>query len=238
MIISSKAGYDMWAGPYGDWGSRKYLMASLDQSLKRMQLDYVDIFYHHRPDPETPLEETMGALSDMVRQGKALYVGISNYEEKEAKQAIEILRKNGTPCLIHQPRYNMFERWVEDGLLDTLEKEGVGCVAYSPLAQGALTDRYLNGIPQGSRASRQGTTIRGRYLTEERLDKIHRLHEIAQNRGQSLAQMALWWILRKPQVTSVLVGASSPEQLKDNMKALEGAPFSKDELEAIDKILA
>ena len=238
MIISSKAGYDMWPGPYGDWGSRKYLMASLDQSLKRMQLDYVDIFYHHRPDPETPLEETMGALSDMVRQGKALYVGISNYEEKEAKQAIEILRKNGTPCLIHQPRYNMFERWVEDGLLDTLEKEGVGCIAYSPLAQGALTDRYLNGIPQGSRASRQGTTIRGRYLTEERLDKIHRLHEIAQSRGQSLAQMALWWILRKPQVTSVLVGASSPEQLKDNMKALEGAPFSKDELEAIDKILA
>ena len=237
MIISSKAGYDMWPGPYGDWGSRKYLMASLDQSLRRMQLDYVDIFYHHRPDPETPLEETMEALSDMVRQGKALYVGISNYGEKEAQKAIEILRKNHTPCLIHQPRYNMFERQVEDGLLDMLEKEGVGCIVYSPLAQGALTDRYLKGIPEDSRAARKGTTIRGRYLTEEGLDKIHRLHELARKRGQSLAQMALWWILRKPQVTSVLVGASSLEQLKDNLKALEGAPFSDEELKAIDEIL-
>lgn len=238
MVISTKAGYDMWPGPYGDWGSRKYLMASLDQSLKRLGLDYVDIFYHHRPDPETPLEETMGALSDMVRQGKALYVGISNYGEKEAAEAIRILRENKTPCLIHQPRYNMFERWVEDGLLDTLAREGVGCIAYSPLAQGALTDRYLNGIPEGSRASRKGTTIGERYLSEESLEKIRALNEIAKERGQSLAQMALAWVLRRPEVTSVLIGASSIAQLDDNLETLSHLEFSEEELAAIEQVLS
>ncbi len=238
MVISTKAGYDMWPGPYGDWGSRKYLMASLDQSLKRLGLDYVDIFYHHRPDPETPLEETMGALSDMVRQGKALYVGISNYGEKEAAEAIRILRENKTPCLIHQPRYNMFERWVEDGLLDTLAREGVGCIAYSPLAQGALTDRYLNGIPEGSRASRKGTTIGERYLSEESLEKIRALNEIAKERGQSLAQMALAWVLRRPEVTSVLIGASSTIQLDDNLETLSHLEFSEEELAAIEQVLS
>lgn len=238
MVISTKAGYDMWPGPYGDWGSRKYLMASLDQSLKRLGLDYVDIFYHHRPDPETPLEETMGALSDMVRQGKALYVGISNYGEKEAAEAIRILRENKTPCLIHQPRYNMFERWVEDGLLDTLAREGVGCIAYSPLAQGALTDRYLNGIPEGSRASRKGTTIGERYLSEESLEKIRALNEIAKERGQSLAQMALAWVLRRPEVTSVLIGASSTAQLDDNLETLSHLEFLEEELAAIEQVLS
>ena len=237
MVISTKAGYDMWPGPYGDWGSRKYLMASLDQSLKRMNLDYVDIFYHHRPDPETPLEETMGALSDIVRQGKALYVGISNYQEKEARKAMELLRAQGTPCLIHQPRYNMLDRWVEDGLLDALEEAGAGCIAYSPLAQGALTDKYLKGIPQGSRASRQATSIQGRYLTQENMEKIHKLNRVAAERGQSLAQMALLWILRKPQVTSVLVGASSPRQLMDSMGSLKGQELTAEELEIIDNIL-
>lgn len=237
MIISTKAGFDMWPGPYGNWGSRKYLTASLDQSLKRMGLDYVDIFYHHRPDPETPLEETMETLSDIVRRGKALYVGISNYQEPEARRAIEILKRNGTPCLIHQPRYNMFERWVEEGLLDALEETGVGCIAYSPLAQGALTDKYLKGIPQGSRASREGTTVRGRYLTEEKMEQIARLNEIARNRGQSLAQMALLWVLRKPQVTSVLVGASSPGQLMNSMDSLKGPAFVQEELDAVDHIL-
>lgn len=238
MVISTKAGYDMWPGPYGDWGSRKYLMASLDQSLKRLGLDYVDIFYHHRPDPETPLEETMGALSDMVRQGKALYVGISNYGEKEAAEAIRILQENKTPCLIHQPRYNMFERLVEDGLLDTLAREGVGCIAYSPLAQGALTDRYLNGIPEGSRASRKGTTIGERYLSEESLEKIRALNEIAKERGQSLAQMALAWVLRRPEVTSVLIGASSTAQLDDNLETLSHLEFSEEELAAIEQVLS
>lgn len=238
MIISSKAGYDMWPGPYGDWGSRKYLMASLDQSLKRMGLDYVDIFYHHRPDPETPLEETMGALSDMVRQGKALYVGISNYEKEEAEKAIRILREHGTPCLIHQPRYNMFERWVEGGLLELLSREGVGCIAYSPLAQGALTDRYLKGIPAGSRAAKAGSTIGGRYLTDEKMEQIRALNQLAEERGQSLAQMALAWILRKPEVTSVLIGASSPQQLDTNVKALENLAFTADECKKIDDILA
>lgn len=238
MIISSKAGYDMWPGPYGDWGSRKYLMASLDQSLKRMGLDYVDIFYHHRPDPETPLEETMGALSDMVRQGKALYVGISNYEKEDAEKAIRILRENGTPCLIHQPRYNMFERWVEGGLLELLGREGVGCIAYSPLAQGALTDRYLKGVPAGSRAAKAGSTIGGRYLTDEKMEQIRALNQLAEERGQSLAQMALAWILRKPEVTSVLIGASSPQQLDTNVKALENLAFTADECKKIDDILA
>ena len=237
MVVSTKAGFDFWPGPYGNWGSRKYLFSSLDASLRRLQLDYVDIFYHHRPDPETPLEETMGALSDMVRQGKALYVGISNYQAPKAEQAIRILRENGTPCLIHQPRYNLFERWVEDGLLDLLAKEGVGCIAYSPLAQGALTDKYLKGIPEGSRASRAGTTVGERYLSEEKLEKIRGLHKIAQERGQSLAQMALAWVLRRPEVTSVLVGASSTRQLEDNVKALEKQAFTREELERIEKVL-
>lgn len=237
MIISTKAGYDMWPGPYGDWGSKKYLTASLDQSLLRMGLDYVDIFYHHRMDPETPLEETMGALSDIVRQGKALYVGISNYQADEASRAIAILKANGTPCLIHQPRYNMLERWVEDGLLGVLDRGGVGCICFSPLAQGALTGRYLNGIPEGSRASRAGTTIGGRYLTEDKLEKIRALNGIAADRGQSLAQMALCWVLRRKEVTSVLIGASSTAQLEDNVMSLNRMEFTADELQAIENIL-
>lgn len=237
VLISTKAGFDFWPGPYGNWGSRKYLMSSLDASLKRMKLDYVDIFYHHRPDPETPLEETVGALSDMVRQGKAFYIGISNYKAEEAEKAIALLRANGTPCLIHQPRYNMFERWIEKGLLDVLSEGGVGCIAYSPLAQGALTDKYLKGIPEGSRASRTGTTVGGRYLSQERLEKIRSLNELASERGQSLAQMALAWILRRPEVTSVLVGASSPKQLEDNVKALDNLGFTEEELAKIDHIL-
>jgi len=237
VVISTKAGFDFWPGPYGNWGSRKYLMSSLDASLKRMKLDYVDIFYHHRPDPETPLEETMGALSDIVHQGKALYVGISNYKEEEAAKAIDMLRENGTPCLIHQPRYNMFERWVENGLLEMLGGRGVGCIAYSPLAQGALTDKYLKGIPEGSRASRAGTTVGGRYLSDDRLEKIRSLNELAAGRGQSLAQMALAWVLRRPEITSVLVGASSPEQLEDNVRALERLAFTEEELSSIEKIL-
>lgn len=237
LFISSKAGYDFWPGPYGDWGSRKYLIGSLDQSLKRLGLDYVDVFYHHRPDPVTPLEETMGALSDMVKQGKALYVGISNYQKEEAKEAIRILRDNKTPCLLHQPRYNMFERWVEDGLLSLLAQEGTGCIAYSPLAQGALTDKYLSGIPDGSRASREGTTVGQRYLTQERLKQIHKLNQLAGKRNQSLAQMALAWVLRKEEVTSVLIGASSKEQLDDNIHALDNLAFSVEELMEIDEIL-
>ena len=238
MIISTKAGYDMWDGPYGSGGSRKYLVASLDQSLKRMGLDYVDVFYHHRPDPETPLEETMGALSDIVRQGKALYVGISNYGAEEAEQAIRILKENKTPCLIHQPRYNMFERQIEEALLPLLETEGVGCIAYSPLAQGALTDKYLHGIPEGSRASRQGTTVGGRYLSEENLTKIRGLAEIAEKRGQSLAQLSLAWVLRRKEVTSVLVGASSVKQLGDNVQTLKNLDFTQEELDGIERILA
>lgn len=237
MVISTKAGYDMWPGPYGNWGSRKYLTASLDQSLKRMGLEYVDIFYHHRPDPNTPLEETMGALTDLVRRGKALYVGISNYKADEAEKAMEILRANGTPCLIHQPRYNMLERDAENGLFGVLEKGGAGCIAYSPLAQGALTDRYLKGIPQGSRASRAGTTIQGRYMTEDYLEKISRLNAIAAGRGQSMAQMAILWILRNPQVTSVLVGASSAQQLENNIAAVHGQAFTQEEMDAIEAVL-
>lgn len=237
MMISTKAGYDFWPGPYGNWGSRKYLMSSLDASLKRMRLDYVDIFYHHRPDPETPLEETMGALADMVRQGKALYVGISNYKAEEAAAAIDMLKEMGVPCLIHQPRYNMFERWTEDGLLDVLNEKGVGCIAYSPLAQGSLTDKYLKGVPEGSRAARKGTTVEGRYLSEERLEKVRLLNEIAVGRGQTLAQMALAWVLRRPEVTSVLVGASSAGQLEDNVAALNRLEFTVQELKQIDEIL-
>lgn len=237
LIVSTKAGYDMWPGPYGNWGSRKYLMASLDQSLKRMNLDYVDIFYHHRPDPETPLEETMGALSDMVRQGKALYVGISNYQAEEAERAIAILKENGTPCLIHQARYNMFERWPEQGLFEVLTKNGTGCIAYSPLAQGALTDKYLKGIPADSRASRQGTTVGKRYMHEDQLAKVAKLNELAKERGQSLAQMALAWVLRRDEVASVLIGASRVSQLEDNVAALDKLEFSTEELARIDAIL-
>lgn len=237
LVISTKAGYEMWPGPYGDWGSRKYLMASLDQSLKRMGLDYVDIFYHHRPDPETPLEETMGALSDLVRQGKALYVGLSNYEKDEAEKAAVLLRANGTPCLIHQPRYNMFERGIEDGLLELLGGEGIGCICYSPLAQGALTSKYLHGIPEDSRAAREGTSVGGRYLGEEKLEKIRSLNEIAEKRGQSLAQMALAWVLRLDEITTVLIGASSAKQLDDNVACLGNLEFSEEELEQIDQIL-
>ena len=238
LFISTKAGFDFWPGPYGNWGSRKYLMSSLDSSLGRLGLDYVDVFYHHRPDPDTPLEETIGALSDMVRQGKALYVGISNYQAEEAEKAIRMLKANGTPCLLHQPRYNMFERWVEDGLLGILDREGVGCICYSPLAQGALTGKYLQGIPDGSRASRQGTTIGSRYLTQEKLEQVQALDKIARERGQSLAQMALCWVLRRKEVTSVLIGASSTRQLEDNVAALKKLAFSQEELECIDSILA
>ncbi|MHB8206457.1 L-glyceraldehyde 3-phosphate reductase [Mucilaginibacter sp.] len=237
LIISSKAGYNMWEGPYGEWGSKKYLVASLDQSLKRMGLDYVDIFYHHRPDPDTPLEETMGALDLIVRQGKALYVGISNYEAAEADRAIKILKELGTPCLIHQPKYSMFERWVEGGLLDVLEAEGVGCIPFSPLAQGMLTNKYLHGIPEDSRAAKASGFLQTSQITPERLEEIKQLNELAKQRGQSLAQMALSWILKDPRVTSVLIGASKPEQLADSLKCLDNIVFSKEELEKIETIL-
>ena len=238
LLISTKAGFDCWPGPYGNWGSRKYLMASLDASLKRLGLEYVDIFYHHRPDPETPMEETAGALSDLVRRGKALYIGISNYQEPEAARMIALLKDNGTPCLIHQPRYNLLERWVEDGLLSLLDREGVGCICFSPLAQGALTDKYLYGIPAGSRATREGTSIGGRYLSRENLEKIRLLNETAALRGQTLAQMALSWVLRRKEVTSVLIGASRPEQLKENAAVLNQPDLSQEELDRIDEILA
>ncbi len=237
LLISTKAGFDMWPGPYGNWGSRKYLMASLDQSLKRMGLEYVDIFYHHRPDPETPLEETMRALADIVRKGKALYVGISNYGDQEARDAVLLLKEMGVPCLIDQPRYNMFERGAEDGLFSTLLENGVGCICYSPLAQGALTDKYLKGIPQESRAARQGTTVGGRYLSEEKLDQIRQLNELALERGQTLARMALSWVLREEAVTSVLIGASSVRQLEDSTACLDNQKFTQEELEKIDSIL-
>lgn len=238
LIISSKAGYGMWDGPYGDWGSKKYLVSSLDQSLKRMKLDYVDIFYHHRPDPETPLEETMGALDLIVRQGKALYVGLSNYHPTEAAEAIKILKDLGTPCLIHQPKYSMFERWVEkEGLLDLLEKEGVGCIPFSPLAQGMLTDKYLHGIPEDSRAARSSGALQEDQLTPERLDQIKKLNQLAEQRSQSLAQMALSWILKDQRVTTVLIGASKPAQLADSLKCLDNTVFSEEELGLINEIL-
>jgi len=237
LIISTKAGYNMWEGPYGEWGSKKYLVSSLDQSLKRMGLDYVDIFYHHRPDPDTPLEETMGALDLIVRQGKALYVGISNYQADEAEKAIKILKQLGTPCLIHQPKYSMFERWVEGGLLDVLEAEGVGCIPFSPLAQGMLTNKYLHGIPEDSRAAKASGFLQTSQITPERLEEIKQLNELAKQRGQSLAQMALSWILKDPRVTSVLIGASKPEQLADSLKCLDNIVFSKEELEKIEGIL-
>ena len=237
MVISTKAGYDMWAGPYGNWGSRKYLMASLDQSLKRMGLDYVDIFYHHRPDPETPLEETMGALSDIVRQGKALYVGISNYGPEETEKAVEILRKNGTPCLIHQVRYNMFERAPEEGLFPVLQREGVGCICFSPLAQGALTGKYLKGIEAGTRASRAGSTLKERYLSPEKLHMVKLLSVVAEERGQTMAQLALSWVLRRNEVASVLVGASRPEQLRENLAVVSAPPVTEEEEKRITAVL-
>ena len=237
LIISTKAGYLMWPGPYGDWGSRKYLLSSLDQSLRRMQLDYVDIFYSHRPDPDTPLEETMMALDTAVRSGRALYAGISNYKADEAKKAIEILKQLGTPCLIHQPKYSMFERWVEDGLLNVLEKNGVGCIPFSPLAQGMLTDRYLKGIPRDSRAAKTHGFLKTSEITDERLLQIRELNEIAKQRKQSLAQMALAWLLKDKRITTVLIGASSTEQLDNNIDALKNLNFSNGELTAIEKIL-
>lgn len=237
LIISTKAGYDMWPGPYGNWGSRKYLMASLDQSLRRMGLDYVDIFYSHRPDPETPIEETMGALADIVRQGKALYVGLSNYNDEQTKAALAVLKEHKVRCLIHQPKYSMFERWTEPKLLPLLKEEGVGVIAFSPLAQGLLTNRYLNGIPAGSRAARPTGFLKKEQITEEVITKVKQLNNIAINRGQTLAEMALAWLLKDDRVTSVLIGASSVEQLKDNLKALENLAFSKDELATIEEVL-
>ena len=233
LLISTKAGYDMWPGPYGEWGSRKYLRASLDQSLRRMGLDYVDIFYSHRFDPDTPLEETMGALDTAVRQGKALYVGISSYSAERTAEAAEILRGLGTPLLIHQPSYSMLNRWIEQGLLDLLQEEGIGCIAFSPLAQGLLTDKYLHGVPESSRV-RSGGYFSERLLTEENLERVRALNEIAAGRGQTLAQMALAWVLRDPRVTSALIGVSSVEQLENNVAALERLDFDPDELREID----
>ncbi|MDC0725508.1 L-glyceraldehyde 3-phosphate reductase [Phytobacter diazotrophicus] len=237
LIISTKAGYTMWDGPYGDWGSRKYLIASLDQSLRRMGLDYVDIFYHHRPDPETPLKETMRALDHVVRQGKALYVGLSNYPADLARQAIEILNDLGTPCLIHQPKYSMFERWVEDELLTVLQQEGVGSIAFSPLAGGQLTDRYLNGIPEDSRAASGSRFLNPDQITDEKLAKVRKLNDLAIARGQKLSQMALAWVLRGDKVTSVLIGASKTSQLDDAVGMLANRQFSEAECANIDTIL-
>ncbi len=237
LIISSKAGYLMWEGPYGEWGSKKYLVASLDQSLKRMGLDYVDIFYSHRPDPNTPLEETMMALDLIVRQGKALYVGISNYQKEEAEKAIAILKELGTPCLIHQPKYSMFERWVEGGLLDVLEENGVGCIPFSPLAQGLLTTKYLKGIPDDSRAHKSTGFLQEGQVTHEAVAKAQKLNEVAQQRGQTLAQLALAWLLKDQRITSVLIGVSKLQQLEDCLKAIDNTTFSKEELNKIEEIL-
>lgn len=237
IIISTKAGYYMWDGPYGEWGSRKYLVASLNQSLKRLKVDYVDIFYSHRYDPNTPLEETMGALDFAVKQGKALYAGISNYPATETKNASGILRKLGTPCLIHQPKYSMLNRWVEGGLLDVLDDEGIGCIAFSPLAQGLLTNRYLNGIPADSRAAKPHGFLKQEHITPEILNKIKNLNTIAESRNQSLAQMAIAWLLKDKRVTSVLVGASSSKQLHQNLKALNNSEFTSGELAQIDEII-
>lgn len=240
MIISSKAGWKMWDGPYGDYGSKKYLVASLDQSLKRMGLDYVDIFYHHRPDPNTPMEETMAALDLIVRQGKALYVGISSYSAAETKKAIGILKQLGTPCLIHQPKYSMFERWIENGLLDVLGEEGVGCITFSSLAQGLLTNKYLNGIPADSRAAsgRGNGAVDENQITPAKIEKVAKLNELAVKRGQTLAQMALAWTLRDKRVTSLILGVSKAEQLTDSLQSLNGPAFTEDELKNIDTILA
>lgn len=239
LVISSKAGYGMWPGPYGDWGSKKYLTASLDQSLKRMGLEYVDIFYHHRPDPNTPLEETMRTLDLMVRQGKALYVGISSYDPEQTQAAADMLRSMGTPLLIHQPKYSMFERSVEQGLLDVLEKNGVGCITFSSLAQGLLTDKYLNGIPADSRAAshRGNGAIEADALTEEKLNKVRQLNALAKERGQSLAQMSLAWVLKDPRITSVIVGASKPAQVIDSIQCIKNYSFAPDEIARIERIL-
>ncbi|MBK6963331.1 MAG: L-glyceraldehyde 3-phosphate reductase [Bacteroidales bacterium] len=237
MIIATKAGYDMWPGPYGDRGSKKYLVASLDQSLKRMGLDYVDIFYHHRPDPETPLEETMMALDLLVRQGKALYAGISNYSADQTREAIKVLKELKTPFVIHQAKYSMFERWVENGLLDVLGDTGAGCIAFSPLAQGMLTDKYLNGIPEGSRASRNHTSLNPDQVSAAIVDKARKLNEIASGRGQSLAQMAIAWLLKDTRVTSVLIGASKVSQLQNSLESLKNLSFSSEELQRIQEIL-
>jgi L-glyceraldehyde 3-phosphate reductase len=237
LIISSKAGYDMWPGPYGEWGSRKYLVASLDQSLKRMGLEYVDIFYSHRFDPETPLEETMGALDFIVRSGRALYAGISSYNPEQTRQAANIMKSLGTPVLIHQPVYNMFNRWIEDGLTDVLEEEGIGCIVFSPLAQGLLSNKYLTGIPEDSRAGKPHGFLRPQHITDEAVTKVRQLNEIAAQRSQSLAQMAIAWVLRLPAVTSALVGTSRPEQVDDCVNALNNLDFSTDELDAIESIL-
>lgn len=239
MVISSKAGYDMWKGPYGDGGSKKYLIASLDQSLKKLGLEYVDIFYHHRPDPNTPLEETMGALDQIVRSGKALYVGVSNYKKEQMEKAYEILKRQGTPFIIHQPRYSMLDRWIEeDGLKDFLYENGIGCIAFSPLAQGILTGKYLNGIPKDSRiGSGKSPYLHENNLDEGKLEKVRKLNEVAAERGQSLTQMALSWILRDGKITSVLIGASRPEQILENIKALDNIRFSDEELRRIEEIL-
>jgi len=237
LIISSKAGYLMWPGPYGEWGSKKYLVASLDQSLKRLGIDYVDIFYSHRPDPDTPFEETMDTLDLIVRQGKALYAGISNYSAEQTKEAAGILRQLGTPCLIHQPKYSMLNRWVEDGLLDVLEEEGIGCIPFSPLAQGLLSDRYLHGVPGDSRAAKPHGFLKREQITEDLLSKIRALNQVAAERGQSLVQMALAWILKDSRITSVLIGASTVDQIEQNVSALNNPEFTTDELERIDAIL-
>jgi len=239
LIISTKAGYDMWPGPYGEWGSRKYLVASLDQSLQRMGLDYVDIFYSHRPDPDTPLEETMGALDYIVRSGRALYVGVSSYSPEMTRQASSILRRMGTPCLIHQPRYNMFDRWIERGLLGVLSDEGIGCICFTPLAQGVLTDKYLKDIPADSRAARyRGQLHWGDKVSPERIEKVRKLNEIAKERGQSMAQMAIGWVLRHPQMTSALFGASKISHIEEAVAATSGPAFTPEQLQAIDQILA
>jgi L-glyceraldehyde 3-phosphate reductase len=238
LIISTKAGYDMWAGPYGEWGSRKYLLASLDQSLKRMGLEYVDIFYHHRPDPETPLEESMGALDYIVRSGRALYAGISMYPPDLTRQAAKILRQMGTPCLIHQPNYSLLDRWVEGGLLDMLAEEGIGCIVFSPLDQGLLTNRYLKGIPKDSRAGKPDTFLEREDITEDKLTKVRLLNEIAQKRNQSMAQLALAWVLRQPAVTSALIGASRVSQVENSVATLNRLDFSEEELISIEQILA
>jgi len=238
LIVSTKAGYLMWPGPYGEWGSRKYLVASLDQSLSRMGLDYVDIFYHHRPDARTPLEETMGALDHIVRSGKALYVGISSYSAQQTRQASQILKSLGTPCLIHQPRYSMFDRWIEGELLNVLNEEGIGCIVFSPLAQGLLTDKYLNGIPADSRAGKPHGFLKREQVTGDRLDQVRRLQGVAQARGQTVAQTALAWVLRHPEVTSALIGASRIEHIDDAVGALQNSNFSSEELQTIENILA
>lgn len=237
LIISTKAGWDMWPGPYGNFGSRKYLIASLDQSLKRMGLEYVDIFYHHRPDPETPLEETMNALNHIVRSGKALYAGISQYKAQGTKQASNILKQLGTPCLIHQPRYSMFDRWIEDGLTKVLKNEGIGCIVFSPLEQGLLTNRYLKGIPSDSRAGKKGTFLRRESITKEKIMKVTKLNQLASRRNQTLAQMSIAWVLHNPVVTSALIGASKVEQIEDAIGTLTNLDFSDGELKKIDKII-